>query len=157
MKLLSKLISLISTTPPARPQPTPKPLYIAPLSDAKKLGYKESPPQPEIPYEIITLFNHRFFLYCKMQGKPYISPSDFLKPFTIGHAGPLNRKKFSNMFFQRYENEYLEPWQREALTHNLVRFYDVMYKLMDQSMTNPLQINDVLNEIIARSGTDGIT
>lgn len=131
-------------------------LFTADISLALKLGYKKNNFDAKIPFKIQVLFNHRWHIYCVITHDNIINLTNkFIDDFTIGYSGfLLYRSKFDNMLMidsNSLRYRLLPKVKKQALSHNLITFYDLIYKLNQYGSPSILDFNKLCNEIVKRS------
>lgn len=131
-------------------------LFTADVSLAIKLGYKKNNFDARIPLKIQILFNHRWHIYCAITHDNIINLTNkFIEDFTIGYSGfLLYRSKFDNMLMvdtNSLRYKLLSKIKKQALSHNLITFYDLIYKLNQSRSPSVLDFNNLCNEIVKRS------
>lgn len=139
--------------PDLHPEVPSKPLYEAKLSDA--FGYKlpKFPVPVELPAKFSILFDHRWWLYCKMMDRKFLDIRPHLTEFYRGYQGPVtNRKEFDNMFCIPTNSPFYEglsETQRATFTNNLVNLYDLVYSLLHTGTTDASAFNHLINHVIS--------
>ncbi len=141
-------------TPHRQSAPTPhgKPrrLYEATKSDAP--DYKPSNLPIEVEAKFDILFDHRWFLFCKMMDRKFIDMRPHLVAFNTGYHGPVvYRGKFDNMLCIPVSSPYyqgLPQEMKDTFTHNLVMFYEIVYGTLHRMETNACGWNKLNNDEI---------
>lgn len=134
---------------PAKQPPTRR-LYEATKSDAP--DYKPSALPIEVEAKFDILFNHRWYLFCKMMDRKFIDMRPHLVAFNTGYHGPVvYRGKFDNMLCIPVSSPYyqgLPQEMKDTFTHNLVMFYEIVYNTLHRHEPNAFVWNKLINHII---------